>query len=105
MRLMTTLSWLMRGARWVRWFRRRRRSPYRHRPLMLEVLEDRLAPTVHLWSGTLPTGTTHWLNDDVNRLTGTVTVPVGATLIVDPGAIVKVDTFFGNSLIVNGTLI
>jgi hypothetical protein len=54
-------------------------------------------------SGTLPTGTTHWtVAGGQYRVTGTLTVPVGATLIIDPG----VTVFFniGVGLVVNGRL-
>ncbi len=53
-------------------------------------------------SGTLPTGTTHWTAGNVYRVTGNLTVPVGATLAIDPG----VTVFFnaGVGLTVNGCL-
>ena len=53
-------------------------------------------------SGTLPTGTTHWTADHTYRVTGNLTVPVGATLAIDPG----VTVFFnaGVGMTVSGCL-
>jgi hypothetical protein len=53
------------------------------------------------WTGNIPNGTI-WASGVVEHVTGIATVPVGATLTIEPGAIVKFDS--GAALIVNGTL-
>jgi len=65
-----------------------------------EQLEDRLL--LASWSGDIPDGTV-WTGGQVHQITGDVTVPLGATLTIEPGAVVK----FGHyqyDLLVNGTL-
>jgi len=53
-------------------------------------------------SGVLPVGTTTWAAGNVYLVTGSVTVPANATLIVQPGAIVKFQ--YDAGLEVNGAL-
>jgi hypothetical protein len=53
------------------------------------------------WTGNIPTGTV-WPAGVVQRITGTVTVPAGATLMIEPGAIIKFTA--GTRLDVSGTL-
>ena len=44
--------------------------------------------------GTLPSGTTTWNNPDVvYSLNGDVTVPMGATLSIGPGQVIKLGGF------------
>jgi RHS repeat-associated protein len=61
---------------------------------------------VALPGGSLPAGTTTWNNPDVVYwLEADVTVPVGSTLVIDPGQIIKLGGFgSGNNVIVDGTL-
>ena len=73
---------------------------HRFRSLPMEQLEDRRV--LATWSGTLSADTT-WSNDEVQQVTGNLTVAPDVTLTVEPGTIVKfqrVDV----SLFVNGTL-
>ncbi len=72
------------------------------RRLLLESLEERRVMAVVDWSGDIPDGTV-WRAGDVQRFTGSVRVPVGATVTAEPGAIVKFG-HFSFSLTVSGTL-
>ena len=53
-------------------------------------------------SGTLPTGTTHWTTANAYRVTGNLTVPASATLVIDPGVTVFFNS--GVGLTVNGCM-
>ncbi|MGA2500548.1 MAG: choice-of-anchor Q domain-containing protein, partial [Tepidisphaeraceae bacterium] len=55
-------------------------------------------------SGTLTAGE-HWFNGFVHYVTGTLVVPNGVTLTIDPGAIVKFAAFAGIEVDAGGTLI
>ena len=59
-------------------------------------------PGIVVYGGTLPASTT-WTKDYPYLVTGTVTVAAGATLTIEPGAIVKFARY--TSIQVNGTLI
>ena len=59
-------------------------------------------PGIVVYGGTLPASTT-WTKDYPYIVTGTVTVAAGATLTIEPGAIVKFARY--TSIQVNGTLI
>src|SRR5262245_24848039 len=56
-----------------------------------ERLEDRRMMAPLTWSGDIPDGTT-WGPGEVNEITGNVHIPSGATLTVQPGAVIKFDT-------------
>lgn len=56
------------------------------------------------WSGDLPDGTI-WSNTEVQRIVGNVRVPAGATLTIEPGAIVKVNPGWGFVITVEGTIV
>ncbi|MBE3123341.1 MAG: CotH kinase family protein, partial [Planctomycetes bacterium] len=53
-------------------------------------------------SGTLPVGTTTWTAGNPYQVSGTLTIPAGATLIIQPGVTVFFDA--GAKLLVNGRL-
>jgi len=55
---------------------------------VLEPLEERWLMSVVNWSGDITTDTT-WDGDDIHRVTGIVRVLPGATLTIEPGAVVK----------------
>ena len=74
------------------------------RATMFEALESRAMLAVNTWSGTLPAGVTTWNTGDVEQLTGTLTVPVGSTLVIQPGTIVQGGNYAGLSIVVEGTL-
>src|SRR2546421_10446335 len=79
---------------------RRKRAQQHRRRLHVEFLEDRRL--LATWSGDIPNGTV-WPTGIVQQITGNIHIPAGATLTVQPGAIVKF--YYGdNSLTVDGTL-
>jgi hypothetical protein len=55
------------------------------------------------WSGDIPNGTI-WSNSEIQHVVGTVRVPTGAMLTIQPGTIVKTNIFDGLSIEVRGTL-
>jgi len=55
------------------------------------------------WSGDIPDGTV-WSGGDVHRVVGDVRVPQGATLTIQPGAIVQFNSGIAADLLVEGTL-
>lgn len=68
---------------------------------MFELLEDRRV--LSSWSGDISNGTV-WSNTEVQRIVGTVRVPAGVTLTIQPGTVIKFNDFAGFSLIVDGTM-
>ncbi len=56
------------------------------------------------WTGDIPNGTV-WSSAEIQRLTGSVRVPAGATLTIEPGTIIKANSFPAIRLTVEGTLI
>ena len=67
----------------------------------VERLEERLV--LANWSGDLPNGTV-WLAGEVQRLVGDVRIPVGSTLTIQPGAVIKFDNY-SVDMVVEGTLL
>ncbi len=55
------------------------------------------------WAGDIPDGTV-WPTGQVQRIVNDVRVPGGATLTIEPGAIVKFNCCFFASMLVDGTL-
>ncbi|MDZ4852367.1 MAG: hypothetical protein SGI77_24025 [Pirellulaceae bacterium] len=85
-----------------RFLRRSRLSRFNlKRVLQLEYLEARCL--LATWSGDIPNGTI-WTNSEVHNIVGSIRVPAGATLTVEPGTIVKTNIFAGLSIAVEGTL-
>ena len=80
-----------------------RRTAGRHvqgrRRLAIEALEDRRL--LANWSGDIPDGTV-WGSAEVQRITGSVRVPAGAELTIQPGAIIKFNSSY--NLIVDGSV-
>jgi hypothetical protein len=70
------------------------------RPL-IESLEERCL--LADWSGDIPNGTV-WPAGEVQRIVNDVRVPAGATLTIEPGAIVKFNCCFFATMVVDGTL-
>ncbi|PHR93446.1 MAG: hypothetical protein COA78_32950 [Blastopirellula sp.] len=86
--------------------RRRKRSktqisPKSIRSAFIETLEERVM--LADWSGAIIVDTV-WTNDEVQVLTGDVTVAAGVTLTINPGTVVKALTT-ATDLKVNGTLL
>ena len=69
---------------------------------VLEPLEPRILLSVNLWAGDIPNGQV-WQTGDVQVITDDARVPVGATLTIQPGAIVKFRDWYVD-LNVEGTL-
>jgi hypothetical protein len=55
----------------------------------------------NVWTGSIPDGTV-WASGAVEQISGVVTVPAGATLTIEPGAIVKFQA--GAALVIGGTV-
>ncbi|MEA3207066.1 MAG: hypothetical protein QOE70_123 [Chthoniobacter sp.] len=70
-------------------------------PCCVEPLESRIVLTVNLVSGNLLTGAI-WADGDIQRITGDTTLPAGATLTIQPGAIIQFDP--DADLTIDGTL-
>ncbi len=70
--------------------------------MLIEALEYR--QVLATWSGDIPNGTI-WSNTEVQQLVGDVRVPAGATLTIEPGKMIKVNTFAGIDLVVEGRLL
>src|SRR5438094_6169513 len=84
--------------------RRKRISKLARRPRFLaapERLEDR--QMMATWSGDIPDGTV-W-SSGVQEVIGNAHIPAGATLTIQPGAIVKFTEAGDFSLKVDGTLL
>ena len=77
----------------------RRRSAKRPVTHVIERLEDRRV--LATWSGDIPNGTV-WTNTEVQRITGDVRVPVGSTLTIQPGTVIKVNDFAALGMDVEG---
>ncbi|MDB5388029.1 MAG: parallel beta-helix repeat protein, partial [Planctomycetaceae bacterium] len=56
------------------------------------------------WTGDIPNGTV-WVAGQVQRITGDVHIPAGATLTIEPGAVVKFNNSSGFTFTVDGTLL
>lgn len=81
----------------------RRRAKPRHRLLFApEPLEGR--NLLALWSGDIAVNTT-WTNSEVQQITGNVRVLPGVTLTIQPGTVVKFNSFLQLGLKVDGTLL
>jgi len=69
----------------------------------IEPLETRIALAVLNVSGTIANGTV-WASGDIQHIVGDVTLPAGATLTIQPGAIIKFDVFAGLDIAFNGNV-
>lgn len=77
----------------------RQQAPRRSK-LRFEPLEERTLPAN--WGGTIPNGTV-FVNTEVHRITGNITVAPGSTLTIQPGAIIKVNS--AQEINIQGTLL
>lgn len=82
--------------------RRENSCPRRICASRIEPLETRIALTVNMVSGNIPNGTV-WHDGDIEYITADATVQMGATLTIEPGAIVKFA--YQTNLFVDGTLL
>lgn len=88
------------------WAMLRRRKQPKHRRktinLAIEPLEERYLLTN--WTGEIPNGTV-WPAGEVQRIVGDVHIPLGSTLTIQPGAVVKFNNNSDIDFIVDGTLL
>src|SRR4051812_4001677 len=91
------------------WFKpkvRRRRVDISKRRYRFLAAPERLEKRELLatWSGDILDGTV-WSNTEVQEITGNVHIPAGATLTIQPGTVVKFDTYHDWKFDVDGLLV
>ena len=70
----------------------------------VEPLEPRIVLAVFNVSGVIASGTI-WGAGDIQRITGDATLAAGATLTIQPGAIIQFNQFAGVDLTFDGTVV
>lgn len=83
-------------------FRGRQRQRRRVTSAQLEHLEDRVL--LATWAGDIPNGTV-WPAGQVQRITGDVHIPLGSTLTIQQGAVIKFNDNSDIDFLVDGTLL